>query len=165
LLPTWFAHHRRTGDAARPRKPLEPGRHVDAVAIEIVAVDDDVAEIDADAELDVPVLGNPGVALHHAALDFDGAARRVEDAAELDQEAVAHHLEDAPAMLGHGGIEELAAMVAERPQGAFLIGFHQPAVADDVGRQDGRQPPLDLLFDQVCSPNRRGRSYATCRCL
>ena len=144
LVADLVAHHRRAGDAARSRQPLEPRRHVDAVAVEVVAVDDDVAEIDADAELDVPVLGNAGVALEHAALDLDGAARRVDDAAELDQEAVAHHLEDAPAILGDGGIEELAAMLLQRPQRALLIGLHEPAVADDVGRQYGGQPALDL---------------------
>ena len=148
LVADLVAHHRRAGDAARPRQTLEPRRHVDAVAIEIVAVDDDVAEIDADAELDVPVLGNPGIALRHAALDFDRAARRIQNAAELDQEAVAHHLEDAPAMLGDGGIEELAAMLAKRAERALFIGLHEPAVADDVGRQDGRQPPLNLLLAQ-----------------
>ena len=151
LVADLVAHHRRTGDAAGPRQPFEPRRHVDAVAIEIVALDDDVAEIDADAELDVPVFGNPGVALRHAALDFDRAARRIEHAAELDQEAVAHHLEDAPAMLGDGRIEELAAMLAKRAQRALFIGLHEPAVADDVGRQDGRQPALDLLLAQCSS--------------
>ena len=151
LVADLIAHHRRAGDAARPRQPLQPRRHVDAIAIEIVAIDDDVAEIDADAELDVPVLGNPGVALRHAALNFDRAARRIEHAAELDQEAVAHHLEDAPAMLGDGRIEELAAMLAKRAQRALFIGLHESAVANDIGRQDGRQPTLDLLLGHGCS--------------
>ena len=157
LVADLIAHHRRAGDAARPRQPLEPRRHVDAVAIEIVALDDDVAEIDADAELDVPVLGNSGVALRHAALDFDRAARRVKNAAELDQEAVAHHLEDAPAMLGHGGIEELAAMLAKRAQRALLVGLHEPAVANDVGRQDGGKSTFNAFRGHPkvrCSPRR-----------
>ena len=95
-------------------RPLEPRGHVDAVAIEIVAVDDDVAQIDADAKLDMPIFGDAGIALDHAALDLDGAARRVDDAAELDQEAVAHHLEDAAAVLGDRWLEELAPMLLER---------------------------------------------------
>ena len=81
------------------------------------------------------VLGNTYIALRHAALDFNGAARRIHHTIEFDQEAIAHHLEDAPAMLGHGGIEELAAMLAKRTERAFFIGLHEPAVADDVGRQ------------------------------
>ena len=143
LVADLIAHHRRAGDAAGPSQAFEPRRHVDAVAIEVVAIDDDVAEIDADAELDVPVFRHPGIALGHAALDFDRAARRIEHAAELDQEAVAHHLEDAPAMLGDGRVEELAAMLAQRAHRALFIGLHEPAVANDVGRQYCRQPTLD----------------------
>ena len=137
-----------------PAKPLEPRRHVDAVAIEIVAIDDDVAEIDADAELDVPVFGNPGIALRHAALDFDGTARRIEDAAELDQKAVAHHLEDAPAMLGDGGIEELAAMLPKRAERSLFVGLHEAAVAHHVGGQDRRQSAMNVLFAH-CRPAKR----------
>ena len=50
------------------------------------------------------------------------ANTRMQNAADLDQKAVAHHLEDAPAMLGHSGIEEFAAMLAKRTERAFFIG-------------------------------------------
>ena len=148
------AHRRRTGNAAGTGQTLQPDRHVHAVAIEIVAVDDEVAEIDAHAELEMAVFRNPGIALQHPALDFDGAARRIEHAAELDQEAVAHHLEDAPAMLGDGGIEELAAMLAKRAERQLFVGLHQAAVADHVGRQDCRQPTLNLLLVHSVSRHR-----------
>src|ERR1700688_1314565 len=43
-------------DAARRRDALEPGGDIDAVAHEVaVALDHDIAEIDADPELDAPV--------------------------------------------------------------------------------------------------------------
>ena len=89
----------RDADAAGFGKGLEPGRDVDAVAVEIVALDDDVAEIDADAELDAPSWRNVLVALGHAALDYGSAAQCVDDAGELDQRPVAHQLDD-PAMAG-----------------------------------------------------------------
>src|SRR5947209_15846520 len=38
-------------DAARFGKRFEPGRDVDAVAIDVVAVDDHIADVDADAEI------------------------------------------------------------------------------------------------------------------
>jgi TolB-like protein len=90
------------------------GDRADAVAVEVVAVHDDVAEVHAHAELEVPVLGHADIALVHAALDLGRAAHGVHHAAEFDQEAVAHHLEDAPAMSGDGGIEQVAAMLAQR---------------------------------------------------
>src|SRR5262249_27379823 len=106
----------------------------------------DVAQIDPDAKPDVPVLGNPGIALLHAALYLDGAARRIEDAAELDQEAVAHHLEDAAVMLGDRWIEELAAVLLQGTHRPLLIGLHQPAVAHHIGCQYGGKPTLNALF-------------------
>ena len=42
----------RDADAAGLGEPFQAGRDVHPVAVDIVAVDDDVAEIDADAELD-----------------------------------------------------------------------------------------------------------------
>src|ERR1700690_1641104 len=45
---------------------LEPRGNVDAVAEDIVAIDDDVADIDADAKIDPQVRGHSGIALGHA---------------------------------------------------------------------------------------------------
>jgi hypothetical protein len=146
LVADLVAHDRRAGNPTRTGESFEPCRQVDAIAIKVIAVDDYVVQMDADAEFDVPVLGDPGIALAHAMLDLKSAACRVEDAAELDQEAVAHHLEDAPAVLGDSRIEELTAMLAERFQGALFICLHQPAVANDVGSQYGCQPTLDILL-------------------
>ena len=53
-----IAHHARERDAARRRQRLQPRGHVDAVAVDIVALDDDFAEIDADAIADA--LGSGG---------------------------------------------------------------------------------------------------------
>ena len=47
-----IAHRRGDADAARLGQRLEPRRDVHAVAEDVVVLDDDVAEIDADAELD-----------------------------------------------------------------------------------------------------------------
>ena len=44
-------------DAAGLGEAFEAGGDVDAVAEDVVGLDDDVADIDADAEADAPVLG------------------------------------------------------------------------------------------------------------
>src|SRR6267143_3505859 len=36
----------------------------------------------------------------------------------------------------------------------FFVGSHQPAVAGDVGRQNGREPPLHPLAGQGSTPKR-----------
>jgi hypothetical protein len=87
--------------------------------------------------------------MEHAPLNLDGAARRVEDAAELDQEAVTQHLEDPPVKPGDRGIEELAAVLLQRAQRALLVGLHQPAVTDDVRREDSSEPALQVLLVQT----------------
>ena len=47
-------------------------------------------------------------------LDVDGAAHRVDRAAELDQHAVAHQLDDAPAVLGDSGSNSPCAALFSR---------------------------------------------------
>ena len=60
---------------------FQPRRDVDAVAIEIAALDDHVAEIDADAQNDAPVLGRPSLAAAISLLQLDGAGDGVDRAA------------------------------------------------------------------------------------
>ena len=86
-------------DRARLSDAFESRGDIDAVAHQVaVALLDDVAEMDADAKLDAPLRRHTSVAFDHAVLDFDGAAHRVDDAAELDERAVAGALDDATVM-------------------------------------------------------------------
>ena len=79
--------------------PSKSRGDVDAVAHQVaVGLLDDVAQMDADAELDAALGRQAGVALDQAVLHFDRAAHRVDHAAELDEAAVAGSLDDAPMM-------------------------------------------------------------------
>jgi hypothetical protein len=78
----------------------------------------------------------------HIALDIDGAAHGVDDADELHQHTVARGLDDAAAVLGDLGVDEFLTMGLELAQRAFLVDAHQPAIAGDIGRENGRQPPF-----------------------
>ena len=69
---------------------LEPRGDVDGVAEHVVAVDDDVAEIDADAEHEQARRRGIRLRVGELLLDGDGAGDRVDHRAELDQHAVAH---------------------------------------------------------------------------
>jgi len=62
--------------------------HVDAVAIEIVALNDYIAQADADAHHDPLFLRQFGIAPRQRALNLDRALDRVDGAAELGQRAV-----------------------------------------------------------------------------
>jgi hypothetical protein len=115
---------------------LDPGGDVDAVAVEVVALDDHVAEIDADAQFDAVGRRDAAVALGHRLLHRDRAAHRIDDAGELDQQAVAGGLDDAALVLGDLRIEELAAQRLEAFKRAFLVQPHQPRIARDISGED-----------------------------
>src|ERR1700722_12878004 len=84
-------------DRARVTDALDPSGNIDAVAHQVaVALLDHVAEMDADPKFDALVRRDPSVALDHRPLDFNGAVHCVDDAAELDDAAVARALDDAP---------------------------------------------------------------------
>ena len=92
------ADRARDADAARRRQPLQPHRDVHAVALDIAAIGDHVAEIDPDAKSQAALLGEIQIAVGHRALNLAGAAHRIDYAGEFRQHAVAGGLDD-PAMM------------------------------------------------------------------
>ncbi len=119
-------------------------RHVDPVAQQILALDHHIAKIDADPEHDPPLGRNPALPLGDILLDRHGAGDRVDHRAELDDRPVAHQLDDPAVALGEHRIDHRAPQFLDRRQRASFVRFDQARVADDVGRQDGREPPLRL---------------------
>ena len=95
----------RDQHAAGLGEPLQPGRDVDAVAIDVIAVDDDIADIDPDAEHEA-LVGQCSSA-SHGFLDRDGAAHGVDRAGELDQHAVAGELHQPAAVAGNQRIDDV----------------------------------------------------------
>ena len=77
-----------------------------------------------------------GIAFDHSVLHLDRAAHGIDDAAELDENAVASALNDAPMMHGYGGIDQLAAQRAQPRQRSLLVGAREPAIADNIGDED-----------------------------
>ncbi len=70
----------RDADAAGFGQCLQARCNVDAVAVDVAAVGDDVAEIDPYPEGDALLLGRLGVAVDHRPLELDRAADRIDDA-------------------------------------------------------------------------------------
>src|SRR5262249_16819972 len=88
----------RDEHAAGIGQSLDPRRDIDAVAINIVALDDDIAKIDPDPKLEPLVDRDTGIALGHAALHLNCAADRIDDTRKFRQYAVTGGLDD-PAMV------------------------------------------------------------------
>jgi hypothetical protein len=55
-------------------------------------------------------------------------------------------------VFGDFGIDEFATACLERSESAFLVNAHQPAVAGNVGSEDGSQPPLDTRLGHKYRP-------------
>src|SRR5215470_18045548 len=102
-------HSARYANPAGCRDFLEPGGDVDPVAEDVVAVDDDVAEVDANAERDATVLGPLRGAISHRRLQFDGTAHCIDHARELNEQPVARGLHNATAVAGNGRVDHLLA--------------------------------------------------------
>ena len=116
-------------------KLLETRRDVDAVAMPVRALHDHFAEVDSNANIDALILRLAGVSLRHSSLDIDRALNRIDDAPELGQEAIAHELEDAAAMLRYCRFNEFIAVSLD-PLERFSL---RPAPSSGCSRQRQRQ--------------------------
>src|SRR5262249_34824307 len=153
----------RDANSTGLRDAFQPRRHVHAIPEDVVPVENNVAEVDADAELDSPLSGYRRVSLGHVALDIDGTTHRIHDAAELSQETVSSGFDDATAMLGDLGIDKRAQVVREPGMRALLIHAGQAAVASHVGCQDGGETSLYTFGGQSTPVSGCGRARDTAK--
>ena len=130
-------------DAARVRDRLQPRRNVDAITIVAGFVVDNVADVDAYAELHAPLQLACSVALAHFRLDRNRAFERVHDAGELGENAVAGGIDDATAELDdHRQHDRLVRL--EVPYGSRLVGTHQRAVTGNIRGENRDQSAINL---------------------
>jgi hypothetical protein len=133
-------------DAAGLGYCLQPGGDINPVSVDVVALDDYVADVDAHAVSDAMVFWDISVAQAHGSLHIDGEAHGIHDTAELHQRAVAHELDDPPVVLSGLGLDKLSSNCLERRERPGLVGSHEAAVTDNIGSEDGGQPALYALF-------------------
>src|SRR5262245_31612973 len=142
----------RDRNASRDSDAFEPRCNIDAITEDIVVVDDDVSQMDADAELDPLGLRYLRVLVSHAALNFDGASRCIDGTGKFDEHAIASGLDDAAAMFGDCGVDKRFFESLQLRQRAFLVGTNQAAITGDIRRQDSCQSPLYGLAAQDAPP-------------
>src|SRR5262249_39202814 len=115
---------------------FQPRRYIHAVAEDVVLFDDHVAEIDADAEPDAPVLGHLRLALDHPPLDLHGTSDGIHHARELGQEPVAGVLHDPAAVLRDRRIDQSAEVSFQALVRSLLICTHKARIARNIGGED-----------------------------
>ena len=139
----------RNANAPGLRQLLQAGRDVDAFALAVVAVDNHITEIDADAHVDAPFVGDAGVSFGHAALNDHRALDRIDDAGELRQQAVAHQFEYAPLVLFDLRLEQILAMGPKPGEGIRFILLHEPGIANHVGGEDSREVTIGAFVSHL----------------
>jgi hypothetical protein len=144
----------RDANASRFRDPFESGRDVNAIAEYVVVVENDVADMNADAEFDPHFLRNAGILSCHFALDLDRAARCIHHTGKFRQHTVAGRLDDTAAMHSDGGVDDGLPQRLQVSECTFFVAAHQAAVAGDIRRQHRRQPPFHALVGQKSVPKK-----------
>src|SRR5262249_31950073 len=132
----------RHADASRLRNALQASSDVHAITKDVATLDDHVALVDTNPELDALVRGHLGVPLSHPALNLDSAAEGVHDTRELHEHTVAGGLHDPTTVLGDLGVYESAAMGLELGERPFFVSAHEAAVSGHVSGQDRCKPTL-----------------------
>jgi hypothetical protein len=88
-------------------------------------------------------------------LDFDGPADRRYHAGKFNQQPIADDPHYPAAVFSYFWIDDFASIQFERRVSTFLISAHQPAVAGDIGREDGGQTPFDVRLGHSTVPGSR----------
>jgi|SRR6266446_7882234 len=72
--------------------------------------------------------------------------QRVDNAGELDQQAIAGRLDDTAMMGSNFRIDLFSAERLEPAEGPFLVGLDQARIAGDISREDRREPTFNATW-------------------
>ncbi len=136
--------------------PLEPDRDIHAIAVQLVVVDNEVPEVQADAEHDSGIRRLIAIGVEHRLLDLDGGAQGIDRTGEFDHCSIAGKLDQPAPAAPDRGLDPLGTMRLQAKMRPAFIRAHQARVAHDVYHHDRRQSPYDLLCAHGAS---RGRLH------
>ena len=132
-----IANRPRNRYAACSGNALQARSHVDAIAKNIVALDNHIANVNADAELDAAIPRHVPISILYAALHFRGASYCVHHAGKFHQHPVAGEFDNSPLMLGDFAIDKIGLQGLQCCECAGLVSAHEAAVSDHVGGKNG----------------------------
>ena len=119
-------------DSARFGQFLQSRRDIDAVAIDVVALDHHVAQIDPDPESHPLRFGQPAIVAGELLLHLDRALHGLHDAHELGDDGVAPGVDDAPFVAFDQRRHGLAGP-AQRRQRARFVSPHEASISLNIG--------------------------------
>src|SRR5262249_3749423 len=121
---------------------LQARRNVDTVTMDIIAIDDHVAEVNSDPKVNGVIAWYVCGTLRHRSLHDNRAFDSGDNAGKLQQKAITGGLHDPTAMFFNEGIDELGAVRFQRRKCPAFVPLHEPAVAGNICTNDGREPAL-----------------------
>src|SRR6516162_3795451 len=101
LTSNLIVRGRRETDATRLSDALKSCGDVDTVSENVIALDQDVTEVDPDPKQHTPILRDPLVAFSHRRLHSDCAFGRIDHRGKLKQHAVPRGLHEASTVFCH----------------------------------------------------------------
>jgi hypothetical protein len=142
-------HASRDADPAGLSQAFEARGNIDPVTENVAVLDDDIALVDADPQINAALGRERSVSLRHLRLYFSGAVRSIDGAGEFGQEAVARGLDHAPVMGGDGRIDQFGADGSEAPERALLVGADQPRVPGYIRGENGGKAAARWHFCRI----------------
>ena len=109
---------------ARIGNALQTGSNVDAVTVNVISFDDNVAKIDANPILYPMMFGNRRVAADQVLLDDNAAAYRFDGTVENRDEAVPGRLDQLSMMFCYAGFYQVALNTLNAVVRSFFVDFH-----------------------------------------
>src|SRR6476660_3889782 len=147
----FLAHAAGNADSARLCQRRQPHRYVDGDAPHVWTVGDDIAHIDTHPELGA-LVQRARIAPEHCSLNIDGAAHRGYHAFEFHERRMAGHSANVAAIFHYPGINQFPPLCHPHGRRASFARHDEPAVADDIGCENGYEPPLYLPAGQTGPP-------------
>jgi hypothetical protein len=118
---------------------LEPRCHVHNIAVQVGAIRNGIARIDADAEPNTAVERSIAIVSGNLLLYFYGAAHCPIDTVEHHKKHIARRVDDPSAMLGDRRLDDFAAQPAHPIERTNVVQANQAAVSDHVGMNHNNQ--------------------------
>src|SRR5689334_16344452 len=125
---------------------FQPRGDIDAIAVNVGAFTDNVAEIYSDPKHNVTIIGNGFVGVRHLLLKLDRRVDRVHRTSKFNQYTIAHHFHDPPTVRTDRWFKDGFSSFLQRGKSARLVSFHESAVAYHIGREDGGETALSAFF-------------------
>ena len=141
-----IVHRTRDIDLARLTQSLETSGDIDAITMNVVTLNNHITDIDADPEHYSAIFGQGVIAPRHRYLNGERVAHRIHGAPELDQNSVTARFDDASAVGGNPGVDNLGMQAPKACPRTFLVLLEKSRIADHISDKNCREPSLDAFF-------------------